>query len=234
MLRISPPNVGDERQPAPRHPNGSQRSSAMVPRQGNTDTATWCVLGSSAHLGEAPQASPLQRLSAFSHRAISFHENSARDRGMSRGPRTVVSFACAFGGRSASGPERAMRPPRRGVTVPAAPAPRASITPPGRLVPARGARRRKRPPAAPSEAACELSGWGRSGRKDGAPRPHPLRGSAPAALPLSLPPLSLIWSPPSQAVFCQSRSTFTVAWHTDFAICSIFFFFFELFANTRV
>lgn len=92
MLRISPPNVGDERQPAPRHPNGSQRSSAMVPRQGNTDTATWCVLGSSDHLEKAPQASPLRRLSAFSHRAISFHENSARDRGMSRGPRTVVSF----------------------------------------------------------------------------------------------------------------------------------------------
>lgn len=149
MLRISPPNVGDERQPAPRHPNGSQRSSAMVPRQGNTDTATWCVLGSSDRLGKAPQASPLRRLSAFSHRAISFHENSARDRGMSRGPRTVVSFGCAFGGRSASGRDRAMRPPRRGATVPAAPAPQASVTPPGRLVPARGARRRKRPPAAP-------------------------------------------------------------------------------------
>lgn len=92
MLRIPPSKVGDERQPAPRHPNGSQRSSAMVPRQGNTDTATWCVLGSSDRLEKAPQASPLRRLSAFSHRAISFHENSARDRGMSRGPRTVVSF----------------------------------------------------------------------------------------------------------------------------------------------
>lgn len=128
---------------------GVSAAALWCPRQGNTDTATWCVLGSSARLGEAPQASPLRRLSAFSHRAISFHENSARDRGMSRGPRTVVSFGCAFGGRSASGPERAMRPPRRGATVPAAPAPRASITPPGRLVPARGARRRKRPPAAP-------------------------------------------------------------------------------------
>lgn len=128
MLRIPPPNVGDERQPAPRHPNGSQRSSAMVPRQGNTDTATWCVLGSSDRLGEAPQASPLRRLSAFSHRAISFHENPARDRGMSRGPRTVVSFgSCiwrALGVRPRAGhapsaargdaPRGPPRPPRPG------------------------------------------------------------------------------------------------------------------------
>lgn len=100
---------------------GVSAAALWSPCQGNTDTATWCVLGSSARLGEAPQASPLRRLSAFSHRAISFHENPARDRGMSRGPRTVVSFGCAFGGRSASGRDRAMRPPRRGATRPAAP-----------------------------------------------------------------------------------------------------------------
>lgn len=206
----------------------------MVPRQGNTDTATWCVLGSSARLGEAPQASPLRRLSAFSHRAISFHENSARDRGMSRGPRTVVSFgSCiwrALGVRPrpghapsaarGDGPRGPRAPGIHHTAGPACPSPRST---------------KKKPSSrSTSEAACELSGWGRSGRKDGAPRPHPLRGSAPSALPLSLPPLSLIWSPPSQAVFCQSRPTLTVDWHTDFAICSIFFFFFELFTNTRV
>lgn len=60
---------------------GVSAAALWSPCQGNTDTATWCVLGSSARLGEAPQASPLRRLSAFSHRAISFHENSARGPG---------------------------------------------------------------------------------------------------------------------------------------------------------
>lgn len=150
---------------------GVSAAALWSPRQGNTDTATWCVLGSSA-----------RRLSAFSHRAISFHENSARDRGMSRGPRTVVSFGCAFGGRSASGRDRAMRPPRRGATVPAAP--RGSRAPDIHhtawpACPSPRSTKKKASSRSTSEAACELSGWGRSGRKDGAPRPHPLRGSAP-------------------------------------------------------
>lgn len=106
---------------------GVSAAELWCPRQGNTDTATWCVLGSSARLGEAPQASPLRRLSAFSHRAISFHENSARDREMSRGPRTVVSFgSCiwrALGVRPRPGhaPSAARGDAPRGPRAPRAP-----------------------------------------------------------------------------------------------------------------
>lgn len=186
MLRIPPPNVGDERQPAPRHPNGSQRSSAMVPRQGNTDTATWCVLGSSARLGEAPQASPLRRLSAFSHRAISFHENSARDRGMSRGPRTVVSFgSCiwrALGVRPRPGhaPSAARGHAPRG---PRAPGLRHTAWP---ACPSSRSTKKKASSRSTSEAACELSGLGTQwpeGRRAPAAPSARLCAGRPSSLP---------------------------------------------------
>lgn len=69
-------------------------------------------------------------------------------------------------GRRAPRPLAAPRAPGlRHTAWPACPSPRST--------------KKKASSRSTSEAACELSGWGRSGRKDGAPRPHPLRGSAP-------------------------------------------------------